>query len=329
MKKKLLLILLMLVSVFAFAQEEVVAEEAAGERQSYNIFLYPLTEDEMEYFIKSWNWLKAWEAGQVEYSDKQFELLYEDQIGQEYFTAMLFENFFMNTKNPKIQKQLKKYIKKNKLGDRTYEKALLKKLDSKPQTWEQSTSTETNQFIQYVYNDSEYDENINFFDFDEVRPFDDEFGLILFNNDWAVLTVRNIETDELVDDRKILLMFGGGTNCITITLQEYLNVESVDAVTELANIASFEKKYEDNWKFLELPKEGILERCGADNIFVGIGIGDESMDGDVLSLLYRKDLQKAYKVSFYMNYSESNINYENRARLYNYLLFFATFAFAD
>ena len=85
MKKKVLLLILVLAGVFAFAENEESDKEE---------FLYVVTTDELGYFFQSYNWLQRWEAGEVKVSDKDFSSLYENQIGQETFTSMLFENFF-------------------------------------------------------------------------------------------------------------------------------------------------------------------------------------------------------------------------------------------
>lgn len=330
MKKKLFLVLLMLFSVFAFAQEEE-AGEAAEENHG---FLYIISEDEMQYFIESWNWLQAWESGEVKVSDSDFAKLYENQIGQDYFSSMLFENFFRNTKDEKIKKQLKKYIKKNKLEDKPYEKALLKKIDSKENKTVQNLSeTQQKEVVNYIYNNTEYDENINLFNFAEVHPFDDEYGVILFDNDWNVLTWNSMETDEPVSDKKFILMGGGDTNAMTITFEEYDNIKSLEDLKKQANTAYYERDYGETWQLIDLPKEGILERCGADNVLLGFGSGDdyfpEIKRGVAVSLLYNKALKKGYKMEIFTNFSTININYENRSRILNYLYFFPMFAYCE
>lgn len=324
MKKKVLLLILMLAGVFAFAENEESDKEE---------FLYVVTTDELGYFFQSYNWLQRWEAGEVKVSDKDFSGLYENQIGQETFTSMLFENFFRNTNNKDIQKQVKKYIQKNKLSDKPFEKALLKKYASTPKEYEQDGK----KLIQYSYKEEEFDENINLFDLSEVHPFDDELGLLLFSGiDWHLLTWHSMETNEPTDDKMILLMAGGGTNSITIQFEEIDNakISTIEDLKNLQKVKNVANKYKDDFTFIEVDKVGVLENCGVDNYCIGYGIGNDQFiseiaAGDFITCMYNKKTDKAYLIYTYMNFSQININYEIRNRLYNYLLFFTLFCFCD
>ncbi len=324
MKKKVLFVFLILLGFFSFAENEESED---------HVFLYVVTTDEMNYFIQSYNWLKRWENGEIKVSDKKFSDLYEDEIGKNTFTSMLYENFFRNTDNKKIQKQVNDYIKKNKLDDNPFEKVLLKKYNSTPKQYDQDGKT----IIQYSYKGEEFDENINLFDFTEVHPFNDEFGLLLFNGiNWHMLSLKSMETDEPIDDKNFILLAGGGTNSITIKFEEIdnANISTIEDLKELSNIKRLANKYKDNWTFLELDKVGVLENCGVDNYCIGFGIGpddniSEIHTGDFIVCLYKKETNKVYQVYTYMNFSGANINFEIRNRLYNYLLFFTLLCYCD
>ena len=325
MKKSILLFVLILSTVFLFADTE---DETKKTRE----FLYLVSTDEFNYYFQSYSWLKKWEDGEVKVSDKEIANIYEEQIGKNTLTSMLFENFFRNTQNKEIQKQIKKYIQKKKLSDNPFEKALLKKYDSIEQQYEQSGK----KLIKYSYKDSEFDENINLFDFTEVHPFNDELGMLLFVNDYSILRWKSMESEEYTDDKEFILMFGGGTNSITIRLKEIedVNPTSKEEILEIANIDNIKNKYKDDWFITELDKVGVLENCGVDNYFIGYGIGSdvyipEIAAGDFITIMYKKETKKIYEIYTYMNFSKININYEIRNRLYNYILFYTLFCYCD
>ena len=325
MKKFIILFVLLISSVFIFAESNNISKKDKE-------FLYILNPDEMNYFTQSYAWLKNWEAGNFKVSDKEIAEIYEEQIGKQTITSMLYENFFRNTKNKDIQKQMKDYIQKNKLSDKPFEKVLLKKYDSKEKNYEQ----ENKKLIQYSYNDTEFDENINLFDFNEVHPFDDELGLLLFENDYHILQWKSFKTDEYTDNKELLFIAGGGTNSVTIKVKEFDNVSpsSKDEIIKIANIGYIANKYKDDWVFIELDKKGVLENCGVDNYYIGYGINSDVFisdiaAGDFVTCMYKKDTGKVYLIYTYMNFSKININYEIKNRLFNYILFFTQFCYCD
>ena len=325
MKKILLILSLLILPLLAFAEEN-------AETQKDEPFLYIISKDEISYFFQSYNWLKQWESGEIKVSDKDFEALYEARMGHDSFTSMLFENFFRNTNNKDIHKQLEKYIQKKKLSDKPYEKALLKKIASKEQEYEQDGK----KLVRYIYNDSEYDENINLFDINEVHPFDDEFGVLLLMNDYAVLRWKSRETDELTDDKEVILMCGGGTNSISIKIKEIENVTdgSKESIIKNTNLDFIANKYPDDWFFTEVDKIEVLENCGVDNYYIGYGLGSdlnipEIAAGDFVACLYKKETGKIYYINTYMNFSKINISYEIKDWLYNYLMFFTLLCYCD
>jgi len=191
--------------------------------------------------------------------------------------------------------------------------------------------------IRYSYKEEEFDENINLFDFKEIHPFRDEFGLMFFNGiDWNVLTMNSTETNEPINNKEFFLIAGGGTNSITAKFTEIDNakIKSANDLKKLVTIKYIADKYKKDWKFIELDKTDILENCGADNYCIGYGIGSDTYfseisAGDFVTCMYKKETNKVYLVHTYMNFSKININYEIRNRLYNYLLFFTLFCYCN
>lgn len=296
-------------------------------------FFYTLSKDELGFFMDIHKKLVQWEAGETEVSDKNFSKLYEMQIGKETLTSMLIENFLRNTTNKDIQQQTKNYIQKNKLNDKPFEKALLKKYEATPIEYEFNGK----KVIRYSYNGKEFDENINLFDLSEVHPFNDEFGVLFFTGiDWTSLKLTSKKPDKTKKDKELTLLAGGNTHSIKIKFEEIDNakinsVADLKALNLVKNIAS---NHKDNWTFMELDKVGILENCGVDNYCIGYGIGSDAYvseiaAGDFIVCMYKKSTNKVYLMHTYMNLSKININYEIRNRLYNYILLLSLFCFCN
>lgn len=324
MKKLMSLFVLIFASVFFYAADNNIKTDKPDE------LFYIVSKEEMNFFILSWKNLKKWESGEIKVPEDKFYTIYE-KVGKDDFSSMLFENFFRNTINKDIQSQVKNYIKKNKLSKRAFERALLKKYDSTEEVHEQNG----NKIIRYSYKDFEYDENINLFDFSEIHPFKDEFGVLLFRNDWNVLSYKDGEKAP-DGSKKLFLISNGQTNCISIhfTEIENVNINKKEDLIKVAGLKNLADKYKANWQLIELEKTGVLENCGVDDYFIGYGTGPnefipEINEGDFVACLHKKDKNKIYMMTTNMNFSKININYENRNRLYNYLLFFTMFCYCD
>ena len=78
-----------------------------------------------------------------------------------------------------------------------------------------------------------------------------------------------------IDDKQpnvsnISLIYGGGTNSIALYLKEIKNISFNDFKAQEIDGAFYKRKYSD-YKVFELPKDGVLNRAGADYIFMGVG----------------------------------------------------------
>ena len=73
-------------------------------------FYIPSTEEMQSYFSMK-NYLSQWDAGKRVVDDLTFDKIYRNNIGKETINSLLLESFFRNTRNAKIQQQLKQYIK--------------------------------------------------------------------------------------------------------------------------------------------------------------------------------------------------------------------------
>ena len=122
----------------------------------------------------------------------------------------------------------------------------------------------------------------------------------------------------------VTLISGGGTNSISISLTKYKTDDYNKFSSDVINSSSSKKNY-DNYKLNELPQEGILSRSGADKIFLGVGYGKDIMPSiesfSSVLYMYSEKNKCGYVITYYMNFSTINNNFEFRNRLYNHLLF--------
>ena len=329
---------LILCSIFftacASKKAETPAEqpEAPAQSESNELgFLYIPDMDEMSSFINNWSYLKKCESGEVAVDEQQIASFFS-VVGREDTISLQMEMFLLNVKNKDVQSKAESYIKKNKL-DTPFTKALLKKYNSVEKKYESSGHEE----IQYSYNDEEFDENITLYDFNEIHPFNDEFGILLFNNNWGVLQKKSLETDEVVDNDHFYLLHGGGTNSISVSFREYKDVATEEDFAEIINgfiTSKKEGEQKDEWNFYQLNKTGVLENCGVDEYIIYSRVGPEFFvpeiaAGDFGAYLYSEKYQKIYQIEYHVNFSVINISYDIRERIFTYVRFFTMFCYCD
>ena len=189
--------------------------------------LYIPEMDEMSSFISNWSYLKKCDSGENVIDQDQIKVMYS-VVGRNDLVSLQMENFLREVKNKDIQKLVIDYISKNKVNT-PLAQALIKKYNATENIQEDNNGHKQ---IQYSYHDVEYDENITLYDFNEIHPFDDEFGMLLFNNDWGVMQLNNPEPG---DEKNFYLIYGGGTNSLSISLREYVNVDTKEAFAEIIN----------------------------------------------------------------------------------------------
>ena len=122
---------------------------------------------------------------------------------------------------------------------------------------------------------------------------------------------------------------------ITLNLQWIFHLSRsacFDGYVSIAKPDSSDCRYKNDWSSTELPIEDILSRSGATKIYLLQGSGHEGLGIDSCTFsdyLYNKESRKLYEVIFYMNFSDKNINYLERNRIYNYLLFQVMFIYLN
>ena len=303
MLKKIFFLMLILFSMEVFAQDD--------------LFFYIPSDTEIYDFIIMKSFLKEWNDNKIKVDDEKFASMMDGLIGKDTLHSLQFEAFLRYTKNKNIQKRILKYINDNKLDSNFM--TSLKKLYVTKEVKHKSGEKDV---IQYNYKDQEYDENINLFWSKEVNFFNNELGLLVFDNDWYVMTVKN----QNEADRNIFsLLYGGGTNSMTIMFKKYPDVKEKDIKSNSKfKTETIESKYKSNYVKKELPLEGVLQKSGADKIIIMYGMGPDllnTVSGTFAAFFYNKSKKTLYEVTYFMNFSSINIHYSERNRMYNLLLF--------
>jgi hypothetical protein len=165
----------------------------------------------------------------------------------------------------------------------------------------------------------------------EVTVFDNSLGLMLFDNDWQTISIKSKD----INDKKasFSLVYGGGTNSISINLQKITNI-SFDDFKKTEIDSDFNKERFSQYQTFELPREGILKRSGADYIYLGIGNGKDSTFKEInnyssIIYFYSTTNKTGYIIDHYMNISKNNNNYDIQESIFNHLVFQSLLSFVN
>ena len=302
MLKKIFFLMLILFSMEVFAQDD--------------LFFYIPSDTEINDFIIMKSYLKDWNDNKIKVDDEKFVSLMDGLIGKDTLQSLQFEAFLRYTKNKNIQKRILKYINDNKLNS-VFTTSLRKLYAAKEVKYKFGEKD----VIQYNYKDQEYDENINLFLSKEVNFFNNELGLLVFDNNWDVLIAYRHRQDETDNT----LLCGGGTNSMAIAFKKYPDVKEKDIKSNSKfKTESIEAKYKNSYVKKELQLEGVLQKSGADKIIIMYGTGSDMLDtvsGTFAAYFYNKSKKTLYEVTYFMSFSSINIHYSERNRMYNLLLF--------
>jgi hypothetical protein len=305
-----------IVLIFICFSTRIFAQEAD------NLFFYIPNEVEMSNYMDLHTYLNAWDKNEITINNESLATIFSNYVGKDTLESLFFESFLRCTKNKDIHKQVLEYLNTNKIN--TNFANCLRKLYSAFPKVRRSNGKD---YIYYVYNNSEYDENIDLFSFDEVGSLDREIGLLLFNNKWDMFSIAPSDSEK---SGGFFLICGGDTNSMSIHFNKYTNTDEKN-IEKNYKLDYYNRLY-NNWKLSEITPEGILNRAGADKIAIGYGIGT---DRDIKTIemgtfniyLYNKQNKTLYEIGYYMNFSPQNILFTERNRIFNFLLFQLLFVF--
>jgi hypothetical protein len=296
--------------------EDVPIIEFSIPEGSGRFFFYIPEEIEFAEYLLLHNLLRDWDRNQIIIDNEILPILFENNLGKNTMNGLLFESFLRYTKNEDIQKRVLEYIEANNI-DTGFTDNLKKLYAAIPVV----TSEGDKDIVRYVYNNSEFDENINLFRFNLMGVFNDEVRLFLFENDWHLMARHETNNESI-----FIIMYGGNTNAISLIFRKHSNINENEIDSKL-RINYFNDKYNGNWMVNELPLVSILTGPGTDRYIVAHGYGPEEIpsieSATFITYLYNRKNRALYEINYYMNISPENINYPERSRIFN-LLFFQT-----
>jgi PBP1b-binding outer membrane lipoprotein LpoB len=279
--------------------------------QDYDLFYYIPDEMEVAAYQSLQIFLNAVNNDEISVADERFEQCFEMFLGKTTLHSLAFESFLRNTRNSRVQSYTLNYFKVNNIENSFTN--TLKKLYSSAAT---QSSLDGKLKSRYVYNNSEFDEAINLSTWSEQSFFNGELGLLLFDNDYEAFALNGDSAAQ-----NITLLFGGGTNSLIVMLNKYSGVEPGDVSSRL-KADFYNQKYGNNWRTQELSLNGVLKRAGADKIIMAFGIGSDVVEEGTFNIyLYKGNSKTLYEISYYMNFSQKNINFSERYRIFNFILF--------
>jgi hypothetical protein len=265
-----------------------------------------------------YNYLINWSLGKITVDDNTLESLYTKNVGQDNISSFYFENFLRSIKNKSIQDQVLKYIHEKAI-DTSFSQSLEKLYSSTKITGKQGNK----EIVRYSYDDKEFDEGINYFSFQEVQVFNNQLGLLLLNNNWSIISLQNKGAGS-VDNNNITLMCLGGTNSLNITLTKYEGVDET-AIESKMPLTYLNNKYNNKCIIQNLPNEGVISRSGASKYIIIYDTGPDTIKdidcATFIAYLYNASTKILYEVNYFINFSKININYSEKNRIFNSILY--------
>jgi len=288
-------------------------------QENYQLIAYIPSDGEIQYLMNLYERLKSFDNNTQDYT--QLGSMYKtfENVSDKYYSTyqrLLFESYLLKTKNEKIQNYISSYINQNNLQD-NFSSTLNRLYQGKPEQY-----TSNNQKYERINISGNFiDEEINLFNMKEITVFNNDLGLMLFDNNWTIVNIK----DDITNEKNISLIYGGGTNSIAIYIKQTTNISFNDFKMLQIDGKFYKEKYSD-YQVIELPNEGILGRSGADHIFLGVGSGADIAFKDIdnfsaVMFIYSEKNQTGYKIDYFMNISPKNNNYQIRNDLFNHLLF--------
>jgi len=321
--KFLIILILLATSMFSSCERGDSGTVRDGQD---GFFLYIPSEEGLFNYTNLRNYLLAWENNEIIISDADVADLFNNFIGDDSLESLLFESFLRYTKNLSIKARTISHFERTR-NNSAFANSLRNLYAANPVIT--GVSESGRQIIQHNFNNQLFDENINLFHFDEVSLFNDEMGMFLFDNDWEIMPI--IDPDENEDFEAFYLMYGGGTNALTITFTRFSNLDEGDIET-LYEEEYYNDLYRGEWQITELPLVGILANSGADRIIIAHGHGPDLITNAIdtatfNAYLYNRNERILYEVSIYMNFSPVNMHFSERNRIFNHLYFQLMFVF--
>ena len=296
-----------------------------AQAQSKSIFYIP-TETELQYFMNLYAKLKHIENNTAVDELEELYQVFESEKYYETYQSLLFESYLLATRNQSVKNIMLNFFQRKKIHT-DFAETLRRLYTSKIEI---DTTNKRKNYVRYNYNNTLFDENINFFNMNEVLTFNDTLGLMLFDNDWLQVNI-DIQQNNTQD---FSLIYGGGSHSLKISLKKLENIDFETFKKKEINGASSYKDKSLKYQTFELPQEGILLRSGADHIAMALGNGVDTAFKNVenyssIIFLYSNKHKAGYLIHYFMNISSNNNNYSIRDRLFNHIVFQSLLTFIN
>ena len=259
------------------------------------------------------------------FDEEVVPVLFERFWNDESMHSLLFENFLLTAENPGLRKQVLDHIKTAGLSD-SAAKAVGRKYEAEKTSYKMDGKTQ----YRYNWNDKYFDENFNLHALEEIYPFEGGMGMLIFDNDWSIMTMNQSDSGEALENQ-LYFVYGGGTNSMFIALRKFPDIAPGDFKSKVVDADTGNSQKYENWKIAALPAAGVLERAGASQIYLGCGTGPDIIPeidtATFVIYMYSEEQAAAYKVNYFMNFSVINNGYEMRRRIYNHIMLNLNFVF--
>ncbi|MBN2546696.1 MAG: hypothetical protein JXB50_12920 [Spirochaetes bacterium] len=310
-KKVLFLILVMSNFIFLYGYENI-------KDLGNDMFFYIPEEDHIKDYFNFYDYLLRWDQNKISISEEKLFKFYKEFVGQKTLHGLLFEAFLRHTRNPVIRRQVLLMLKGNNIDD-VFSRILTRLYNSRVKKVKMQNIDQ----LQYSFKDEYFDENINLFNQKEMLFFDNELGLMLFNNPWVKTEYKRTDEKEINKDG-FYLNYRGETNSLGIYFYKFTDISFEEFNNKVIYSKYSFERFNYHGKVKELEKSGILKKSNADKIFLnyGFGVNDWHSGENILFtlFLYSEKHQRGYSVSYCMNFLKNNNNYEMRHRIWNQLM---------
>ncbi|MBN1533463.1 MAG: hypothetical protein JXA20_12415 [Spirochaetes bacterium] len=304
------------VLLVSFFREQRLAANREG------LFFYSPDQRAVDDYFNLYEFLSQWEGNRRTVPDERLAQYYRGYRRSNTLQGLLFESFLRQTRNPQVRKQVLRLIERSRLDDE-FSKSLVRLYSSR----ESKTVREGKERITSSYQNRYFDEGINLFSHGESRLFGGRLGLLLFDNPWSGIQYTKKGG---ADPDDLSLIVGGETNALVAMFMRFRNVSFEEFKRTRMERRHNYNAY-GNWRVRPLEKRGILERCGADRVFLGVGTGPDTVQGiergTFTLYLYSDGRREGYEVSYLMNFSPRNNNYAMRYRIWSTLLMQLNFVY--
>jgi len=170
-------------------------------------------------------------------------------------------------------------------------------------------------------------ENIRYSNFVEISLFDETLNTMLPSNNW-----QNISITATANESKNIPSFitGGGSNSFLATYRYFIESEA-DFIKRVEHKRFDHSKY-NHISLIELPIDSFLKLTNASKIYLWLGTSKDEFSiksGQIVLSMYSEKYSKSFEITWLINFSKTNIFYENPEIIYSFMSLIILFSWID